>query len=561
MTKTHNDPPEINAPITSNRIPDVQEAEMILELIRDDEVELKSLSDRLRQCAGRVSEWKGKITEIEKSLILSRRLEKIAQARLKASRTISQILNNNDLADTDREADDEVSENYFASTSLRYRLEIPRARNEKEKHLKEVEEAIANVTCLETALESYTSALAHAQITQKYVFDYSCLVKKSLQNKQVLLSAGRRIPTEILLCIFDVVLAMEIGAIRDGFSSAPSQISFLLSSICHRWRQLTISYAPLWSYIPLFYRTEEGRMDVRDIYLQRACQKERLILHVPQIIESAPLPLRLNDSLSLSKLIQGAKSLELLGESPWAVRAAGKFKAYYVRNLLPSFSERTPTIQYLFLDIKSYITPGEVQMIFRFLNKLKQFHLRSRYPIYAPVHSDNMAISMLELKEVSMAPEVLNILLASYIVAPALSHIVLTDHVADTTPNNHTSLDQFLPKGIARRVIHLGLVGKYNSEATRDYYQPLLEGCTAIKTLELSGSFFDGIVKELADDVQLSQNLQHLILRDTDISPLTLRNFIEKRSVRELTIDHCPHIDRDFCEELNKAVPELHVLY
>lgn len=543
---------------------------MIRQLIRDDESELRLLGERLEQKTTTIQRWREKVVELEKSLELARKLEKVAQARVKASRTIAQVINERDLAEailvTENESNsngsqvEHESQRYLASTVARYQAELARAQEEKERHTREAEEMTANLVRLEKAVESYSSAIHHATISKQDAQNYSLAVKKSLALKRLLLSAGRRLPTELLFHIFDIALEQEVSAIRDDPSSQPSHLSFILAAVCRGWRQLVLSYTPLWSYIPVFYRVDEARMDIEEVYLQRGGHKDKLILHIPHIVESAPLPLRLNDSLSLSKLLQGAKSLELLGKSPWAVRATGKFRSYSLRNLLPSFNERISAIQSLFLDVDFYITPAEIQTIFRFLNKLQRFHMRTMHWIHAPIGSDSATFTMSDLKEISAIPEVLKILLESYIVAPSLNHIILTAHRPDGVTDTLDQLEGIPSNDTARRLVNLGIGGRSNPEATRDYYLPLLKRAIGIKVLELFGSFFDAILQELADNHQLCSNLQHIIMHEADIPVDTVRNLLQKRksSMKQLSFHQCRGFGRDACEELAQMV-ELHV--
>ncbi|KAE9389798.1 hypothetical protein BT96DRAFT_780396, partial [Gymnopus androsaceus JB14] len=112
-------------------------------------------------------------------------------------------------------------------------------------------------------------------------------LKKYEWNLRSLLAPVRKLPNEVLMSIFNLVsqdnMLREYPQLKDsllcpgGGDGLKIMPALVLSSICSRWRQISLSYSALWSRMTLVLAvhltddTKASLLAMTKLYVDRSC--------------------------------------------------------------------------------------------------------------------------------------------------------------------------------------------------------------------------------------------------------------------------------------------------
>ncbi|KAG8820674.1 hypothetical protein FRC19_008674 [Serendipita sp. 401] len=608
--------PEGHLQPTNNRVPSQEEISFIQELISDDMREMEVLNSWVEKRQNNINLSQKAVEDLKSTIEGLKAIQSFREAKLELYTGSRQKL----VA--------EVKLPTTVPTSLHLRLDIPNLQEINSTHQIELDRC--QDTLRETKKELEDGERWLAQLHQRLVERRSILeadirsikaLKKCAANLrgvihrwQQLISAGRRLPDDTLLLIFQIYIQDEVEEMRYNATEQQSHAVFMLSTISKRWRALVSTSPSLWAYIPLPRPTQQPLYTINsrhlDSYLKSVHTGSHIIFDCPRngpwswqvktkevssssarrvqqqtfkaetYVVSDPV-LYFVENYSYQEKIQlsPVASIEIWSdynrEPQKTVACYWPAKRYSLQFRLPKFNETTaPIVEQLSL----YLPPGGVSDLRSTLEpliNLKDLDITVEdHDIRTYEEEGVTTFSLPGLTHLSGGLDIITFLLQS-VEIPNLQCIgVYGDPNGDDAPSEAwKSLSDSL--NLRDRIFSVKFSESPSQIYTANRLIPILRELMSVETLELGGEFMLPFITHLKRNRKTGPKIQSLIFRRVDIDEATLQSLLESRSrpiegdddqdlppplsIRSITFDYCTGITRRFCEELQESIDHVSV--
>ncbi|KAG8849953.1 hypothetical protein FRB91_009466 [Serendipita sp. 411] len=579
-----------------DRIPSRQEISLIRRIISDDTEELSALESRIKKRQAAVDLSQKNVNEIQATI---RGLENIQSRELSGTELPS-------VPTTAPQKDYEIPK--ICDISSYHLMELHKCQARVQEGIEEIDQTHRWMFELRQKLLESRSRLKEETSSLEAIKMCASRLRGEICRRNQLISAIRRLPSEVLQSIFQICIWLEIEEIKVTPSRPQSRVVIILSAVCARWRKLVATCLSVWTYVPLpkpstltTYQRNTARL-TRYIKLAR----KHVILDYPQkgpwecdvevtktVVSSSrggsvstqktsterisvtdgikyfaenmlsPNHLQWRGITSFEIIFREASAPLEIAQCLWPV------ESYCIRNGLLRFSStfRTP-LQHLLLDLP-LCSASEVRTTIRKLVNLRTFELVVKTGnITEAVDAD--AFELPHLCRITSSTHLLFVLLDSYIIAPSLRQMGVLGKQNDT-------VDDWEPLA-SRLSLHTNISLVKFSDPTslsdvEEQFVPMLGRLSSLETIELEGQYMLPLIEYLPSNQHIGAKIQTMIFRRTDIPEDTLRRFIAghpirdepsagnepRRNITSITFDRCTGITQSFCEELKELVPQLSI--
>jgi hypothetical protein len=577
-----------------NRVPSDKERAYISSIIAQDKSEINELHACIEKRKAIITTSKKAVDDVEKSIKLARSFQFIIQSRLDASIAIEKKVATTarSMGRVDQRDEGSESNRKFHDLFDIHNTELTAIRQAVAADTKEVERATSQIRALEQELFDARSKLQMESESIDILITCHGQLLETVISKTQLVSAGRRLPSEILLLIFESLVQLDIDKARAQPNGPRGFSVLLLCSICIRWRELVRNAATLWRYIPIPAPAEskiyEDNLEVFDLYRRHVTSAGQLVFHWPaggpwqmSYYESTGDPIFFYNNRSPAvDILSGVPSIEVISNAAsgeiFKVACNRFIERLTIRNLMPisePFRYLGYQLKWLSLHIRS-LTSTEAQNIFRLFPHLTYLELQIHdgtllRPIPTPFAAPPSAVvSLPSVTEMATTSPILMALMTSFISAPKLRSIHIHGGVFSAPLELDTWAVLVTESGLSG-VDELIFEDSLSIDCTDNRFIVHLEGLVGVTCLDLRGPYLSSIVSTLASRPLLPA-LYTLRLRDSDITESTIRGLIEARNVggtssepsriNKLVLKRCSNITRTFCDEMKSMVDEV-VIY
>ncbi|KAG8816322.1 hypothetical protein FRC19_000442 [Serendipita sp. 401] len=592
-----------------NRVPSHQEISFIKKIISDDMEELSALKVRIEKRQAAVDLSQKNVNEIQATIKRLETIQSAQKTRLNTEMDAQRELSGIELPPVPITAPQKDYEVPRVSEISHYRLmELQKGQARVQEGIEEIDQTTRWMSELRQTLLESRSRLREEKASLFAIETCAFLLQGEISRRNQLISAIRRLPSEVLQLIFQNCIWAEIEEIKRDPSRPQGRAVMTLSAVCARWKRSIDTHLSLWTYIPLpkpCILTTFQRNAARLIrYIQPA--RKHVILDYPpsgpwewdvEVIKTVLSPSK-RGPISLQRIstertsvpdgikyfaenilspnqLQWRKvtSFEILfrkASSPLEMaQCLWPAESYCIRNGLLRFSSTCATpLQHLILDLP-LCSSLQVRDTLQNLVNLRTFELVVKTGnITEVVNAD--AINLPHLHRLNSSTHLLFVLLDSYIIAPSLRQIGVLGKQNDI-------VDDWEPLA-SRLSFHTNISLVKFSDATslsdvEEQFVPMLGRLSSLVTIELEGQYMLPLVEYLSSNQHIGAKIQTMIFRRTDIPEDILRRFIAGHPIRDepsagneprhnitsITFDRCTGITQSFCEEFKELIPQLSI--
>ncbi|KAG8808275.1 hypothetical protein FRC17_004024, partial [Serendipita sp. 399] len=448
---------------------------------------------------------------------------------------------------------------------------------------------------IETLEDSITNTLAEIESENRFLSiqkRFRQELQKGIEEEMEIISLKHRIPDDLLISIFKVVVELEVAdarALRKHSTrlAAPSY----LSQVCRRWRGIIKLTSSLWDYVsyppPIGDSLTHQEWLESRLHIARSTQHSIISWSGEEhgqyftnvnglVVMCETLSLILDNENSPAKMgsEDRLKSFEIVGQHRITMRSytwmSKNTRAWSFRGLFPRFSKDVSCLTDLRLYLPS-VESAYLEHIFASLPDLRTMEivLDSGVSVVIPPRAST-AFKLSKLSSLIASRVILDAVISTWLEIPSLQTLGV---VVDGGDVIHTTLQYCLEANGVNfpRIRHLVLRGVWTSGVTEYVREALLGERLAVRTLEIEGDSFSSFLEHLAQSTFSLPLLSKLVLRDADISSSCLRQLIEAReatstrpeadsrvtSIKELVIAGRNGVDRSFCEEMEAKMESM----
>ncbi|KAG8833426.1 hypothetical protein FRC17_010688 [Serendipita sp. 399] len=599
-----------------NRVPSTQEISVIRRIISDDIEMLSDLDTRIEKRRAAAERSQKTVDNINATLMCINAVQSARRRRLEMDIMTQQELNSaaalpalstvTQQVDYDIPKLDEITAYYFEELE-KWKLRVQEGVNEVDRCNKWNSELRQRLLeCRSRLLEETRSLEAVRRCATE--------LRSEISRRKKAISAGRRLPSDILEHIFCIYIQRAVDEIRKNTSRPQRDSVMVLSAVCRGWRRHVAAIPYLWSYIPLPTPSQLVQYQKNAPQLAQYIKNARksITLDYPKggpwvwdatVTKTAPSPSRRYPSatttqkstkrtsvrdglkyfadniLSPNKLeFMGVSSFEVLFENAGTALQTAEClwpaESYCLRNGFLRFSSlcaamvRNVTISLPFCNISDLLA------VLRSLTNLQTLELtvkagfNTEEDVITLAGFENDPFKLPYLSRFTSNPNLLYSTLDSYITAPCLERMGVLGAVDDTT-NDWSSLAFRL--SLQDRIIFVTFSGATSLQYTKKQFIPLVRELSSVQTVELEGPHLSPLIEYLNTNLQMGQKIQNIICHGTDISEDTLRSLVLNRrtvgdapsqpnaplKILAVTLDSCTGVSQSFCEELEGLVDQL----
>jgi hypothetical protein len=586
-----------------NRVPSSAERTHLLALIQQDQEDASVLFRQIEFRKGGKERSERDVDVINNSLLLSTTLQATVKERIEENLRRIEKLEATEMNlkgnTSPTKTEDRSTETNFRTILGYYRGEIGKYRVMVQSDMEEVEQEASRTYSLEQQLLEARSRLDQESKTIGLLEGCHQRILSAISGKEALLSHGRLLPDEILVAIFQYLLADILASVRKNSKSSRKFAVLKLTWICRRWRNIIYHNPSLRKYIPIPTprpsTSYSPKLAAMSDYLPKCENMRTLIIHWPRNgpwqVGAAerydprtrtyvtaeptscadPLEYCMNHAPNDVKATFGsAETLELIGrDQNTKVACDIAANCYIIRNLRPVFN--STEISTRITEVRLHVQDATLARLYSILKHLANLSLLE-LEIPGGCSGDSTSIVrpavLSKLKRFLASAKVITQVLWAVIITPALCQLSV-----EGEGGGPLSLDDW--RSCARRaalsenITHLTLSDLSSEGQARTDLLPKFLNWTRVEHLVLRGAHHAPIVDTMATDPVQFPKLMKISLIDTDIPGEILWKFVTSRNnqdhsngdsttrVQKLTMDGCKGTNQTLCENLTAIVEEI----
>ncbi|KAG8854173.1 hypothetical protein FRB91_003902 [Serendipita sp. 411] len=242
------------------------------------------------------------------------------------------------------------------------------------------------------------------------------------------------------------------------------------------------------------------------------------------------------------------------------------------RRVLPCFSNDTNNLTDLRM-VLSLVTSDYLEHIFTSLPHLQSLELELENDT-VPVSIPSRALERIKLPKLSTliaSKVIVDAVLPTWIAVPSLKTLGLVVEIEkEGGTATRTLYDCLRSYGADWPVLHTVILKGMWTEGMMNFVRDAFtEALSMVRTLEIEGNGFSSLFEHLAQSTLLLSVVNQLVLRDTDVSSSSIRQFVNARQdagtgsnpIRGLTITGRNSLDRSLCEEMEERLNNVNVYW